>query len=43
MEQEQISQAYQEQVAHKNVEKEQAINCMYQFKTEDCNPLPREM
>ena len=31
--------AYQEQIVFQNEEKEEAKNCMYQFKSEDCNPL----
>ena len=31
--------AYQEQITFQNEEKEEAMNCMYQFKTQDCNPL----
>ena len=31
--------AYQEQITFQDEEKEEAKNCMYQFKTQDCNPL----
>ena len=31
--------AYQEQVSFQQLEKEEAMNCMYQFKAQDCNPL----
>ena len=32
-------EAYVEQLEEEQTEREQAMNCMYQFKTEDCNPL----
>ena len=31
--------SYQEQLQNQSLEKEEAMNCMYQFKTQDCNPL----
>ena len=32
-------ETYQEQVENQSLEKEEAMNCMYQFKTQDCNPM----
>ena len=31
--------SYQEQVRNQGQEREEAMNCMYQFKAQDCNPM----